>query len=328
MNGGRVRLWSGCGVGLAVAVAVALSGLSGPTRAAQKGADNHKQGAGTPIIFTLKKSFVEKYKTRVTIDADMSVDHAGSIHAEKDDGEIHVGGRAEQIGLPFVAEVMHAKHQKKAVAAMRAAEGKAPVKVTGAWRIWCEHANGVNQTQGDPLQPWHDSNPPHVFEIHPVTRVGELDVLDSVGPPDNFKFKAADIAFTHYENVGCTIKDDGDAVTVRTSMAGYNIPEFILESVDDDVGGLEVEDGRFLFASVRDLDGDLLVHKVRMAFIKGTEAEAAAKSLKKGDRLRVAGLPRISLALVSWRVQNKDAPHEPLTWNLPYEVIVLGVVED
>src|SRR5205823_2526156 len=135
---------------------------------------------------------------------------------------------------------------------------------------WCEHANGVNQKQGEPLEPWEDSNPPHVFEIHPVTHVGGTAILDSIGPPNNFKFKKPDVAFTHYENVNCKIADNGNSVTIRTNMAGYNIPEFILECNDDKLGGLEVEDGRFLFATVRDLDGELLVQKVRMAFIKGT----------------------------------------------------------
>ena len=286
------------------------------------------QAAGDAIVFTLNKDFIEKYKNRVTIDVDMSVDHASKVHAEKDDGEIHIGGRAEQIGLPFVAEIMHAKDQKGAVKSARDAEGKAPIKVKGAWRIWCEHANGVNQKQGAKVDPAADSNPHHVFEIHPVTHVEGKDILDSVGPPDNFKFKKPDVAFTHYENVGCKIKDNGDTVTIQTNMAGYNIPEFILESIDDTVGGLEVEDGRFLFASVRDLDGDLLVHKVRMAFIKGTDIEHAARTLAKGQRLHVAGVPRISLALVSYRVAHKMDVRDPLNWNVPYEVIVLGEVEE
>src|SRR5438046_9796247 len=97
------------------------------------------QAAGDAIIFTLKKDFIAAYKNRVGIEADMSVDHAGKIHAEKDDGEIHIGGRANQIGLPFVAEIMHAKSQKAAVKTIRDAEGQDTIKVKGAWRIWCEH---------------------------------------------------------------------------------------------------------------------------------------------------------------------------------------------
>ena len=284
--------------------------------------------AGDPIIFTLKKDFMEEYRNKVTIEADMSVDRCSSIHAEKDDGEIHIAGRADQIGLPFVAEIMHAKSHAKAVKAARNAEGQAPIKVKGAWRIWCEHAEGVNQKQGDPLTAFPTSNPSHVFEIHPVTHIAGLDIEDSVGPLNNFKYKKPDVAFTHYENVACKLTDNGTTVTVRTSMAGYNIPEFILESIDDLEGGKQVDDGRFMFAAVRDLDGELLVRKVRMAFIKGTEAEVSARTLKKGQRLHVAGIPRISLTLIHYRVEHKNDEHDPLSWNLPYEIIVVGVIEE
>ena len=126
-------------------------------------------------------------------------------------------------------------------------------------------------------------DPPHVFEIHPVTKIGGTAILDSIGPPDNFKFKKPDVAFTTYENVNCKITDNGETVTIRTNMAGYNIPEFILENTDDKLGGLEVEDGRFSFAAVRDLDGDLLIHKVRMAFIKGTDIEVAVRTLPRAS---------------------------------------------
>jgi hypothetical protein len=312
--------------GVASALWVGLVEQPVETRAGQP-----KEKGGNAIVFTLKKDFIEKYRNRVTIDADMVVDQCSPIHPDKDDGEIHIAGRADQIGLPFVAEIMHAKQQMPSVNVVRNAAGKTDsVKVRGAWRIWCEHAEGVNQKQGAPLERFKTSNPSHVFEIHPVTRVGNHDITDSVEAPVNFKFKKPETAFTHYENVSCTIKDTADTVTIRTNMAGYNIPEFILESADDDVGGkvFDEQDGRFMFVSVRDLDGELLVRHVRAAFIRGTEVEVAARTLAKGQRLHVAGIPRISLNLVHWRVDNKNDERDPLNWNLPYEIIVVGEVSD
>jgi hypothetical protein len=76
------------------------------------------------------------------------------------------------------------------------------------------------------------------------------------------------------------------------------------------------------------VDGELLVRKVRTAFIKGTEVEVAARTLKKGQRMHVAGIPRISLTLIHFRVEHKNDENDPLTWNLPYEIIVVGVVDD
>jgi hypothetical protein len=39
------------------------------------------------------------------------------------------------------------------------------------------------------------------------------------------------------------------------------------------------------------------------------------------------GIPRIDLALVSYRTRVSDTKPEVLNWNLPYEVIVVGVYE-
>jgi len=41
----------------------------------------------------------------------------------------------------------------------------------------------------------------------------------------------------------------------------------------------------------------------------------------------VLGIPRVDLALVSWRARNAPKRPEVLTWNLPYEIIVVGVYE-
>jgi hypothetical protein len=258
----------------------------------------------------------------------MTVDVAGKIHSSKDDGDMHFSGRADEVGLPFVAEIMNAKGQMKAVKAVRNAAGKDAIPIKGAWRLWCEHAGDVNQKQGATFAAADTSNPDHVFEIHPVTEVAGIDVLASIGPIEGYTYKKAHDAFTHYENVGCKITPNGDTVTIKTAMAGYNMPEFILESVDDQKGGLAVEDGRFLFAKVLDLDGDVLVSKVRMAFIKGTEAEFEARNLTKGQRMRVVALPRISLTLIHWRVEHAKDDRDPLNWNVPYEMIVVGVTDN
>ena len=38
-------------------------------------------------------------------------------------------------------------------------------------------------------------------------------------------------------------------------------------------------------------------------------------------------MPRINLAVVSWRVRNGAARPEVLRWNLPYEIVVVGFFE-
>lgn len=128
-----------------------------------------------------------------------------------------------------------------------------------------------------------------------------------------------------YEGMSSRIRSNSakKTTTITTRMAGYNYVEFIMEITDETQH--EVADGRMVFATVRDLDGETLVRKRRMVFVKDTPPEVLVKTLKKGARVHVLGMPRIDLALVSWRVRNSAARPEVLTWRLPYEIIVVGV---
>jgi hypothetical protein len=84
-----------------------------------------------------------------------------------------------------------------------------------------------------------------------------------------------------------------------------------------------VNDGSFAYAKVRDWDGELLLRKKRMVFVKDSPPELAVRNKGAGDCLRVLGIPRLDLALVSWRAKHQNS----LTWNLPYEIIVVGVYD-
>src|SRR5438552_3470132 len=68
------------------------------------------------VEITLKNAFVQKFQDRATITATYTVDKA---HAHPNpgakDGDIHVAGRAPEIGLATVAEVMNAKDQQSAM---------------------------------------------------------------------------------------------------------------------------------------------------------------------------------------------------------------------
>jgi hypothetical protein len=94
---------------------------------------------------------------------------------------------------------------------------------------------------------------------------------------------------------------------------------------------VKLDDGHGVICSVHDLDGELRVHHCRMVFVKGTDADDEIDGMKEGDRLRVIGIPRISLKLIKWRLANyKDqsgSPNpaydvSPLEWHLPYEMII------
>ena len=74
---------------------------------------------GTPaqatIEITLKNDFIERYKHRATIEVDFLIVHAKARpNSPSKDGDLHVAGLADEIGLAVVAEIMNARDQREA----------------------------------------------------------------------------------------------------------------------------------------------------------------------------------------------------------------------
>ena len=109
-------------------------------------------------------------------------------------------------------------------------------------------------------------------------------------------------------------------------MAGYNYVAFLMQAYTDDQ--FVVSDGRFVYGNVLDLEGNALAYKRRMVFLKDSVPEQKVKGLRKGQCLHVLGIPRVDLALVSWRGRNAGTRPDVLTWSLPYEMIIVAVYED
>lgn len=284
------------------------------------------------IEVTLKKEFIEKYKNRGTINTTFTIDKA---HAQPNspakDGDMHVAGRAPEIGLPTVAEIMNAKGNLLAVKRVKKVEATGTaIKISGAWRLWCEHAGTNKQVQDQPLEAFDTTNPEHVFEIHPITSMegtqSDINLLSSLIPIVGFQEKSAESAFTQYERTHCKITDNNDGtVTIRTEMAGFNYVKFKIE-IKQDQGFISEDDGtRFLFATIYGLNDELIVFNRRMVFIKDSPPEKKVKNLRRGAKITVLGIPRISLNLISYRLQNPNNVPDILDWNLPYEMIIVGV---
>jgi hypothetical protein len=126
------------------------------------------------VELRLRKTFIEQFKNRVTITGPFIVDKA---HAQPNpgskDGDLHIAGRSSAIKLASVAEIMNAASEPAAVDAIHDAEGTGiAVTMTGVWRIWAEHGGETSHRQGAALEPFTTTNPDHLFEIHPVLRVG------------------------------------------------------------------------------------------------------------------------------------------------------------
>jgi hypothetical protein len=293
-----------------------------------------KQGSG--ITIELGIDFIKKYADKVTIETDYVVEKVSKIHAAKDDGEVHIGGIALEAELPTVAELTNPSTTNAGF--FKSLEGKSKadrtVHMTGVWRFWCEHAGTKDQIQGGPLPAFTTSNPDHVFEIHPIIQFKDQDLLDTLKPIAGYDAKTAHNAFLAYENAPCHIEKNGSRVTIKTKVVGNNFVEFVLKPLAPDSDHPQpvkvVDDGRFVMCQVYDIEGELIARRRRMVFVKDSVVDKKVKNLADGHRLHVIGIPRISLRLIQWRLENASDPKfdHPLDWDLPYEIVVIGFVEE
>jgi hypothetical protein len=285
--------------------------------------------ARAEIVITLKNSTIMKYRNRATVSGEYRVVHAHKkVNPVAKDADIHVAGFGTDIGLPAVAEVMNAASSKEAVDRIHAVEGKTTaLQITGAWRLWCEHGGSAAQVDGAAIPPIKDTNPPHVFEIHPLTRIDAIKLEATLHPIGSaFKPKDARDAFLNYEGLSCQIAPGKDTTRITTNMAGFNYVEFQLrlngKPVEVTEGGQS--QGIFALAKVETTDGELLVHNRRMVFIPGTSPADDVVKMQPGACMHVLGVPRINLALVAWRMQHAKTRPEALNWSLPYEIVIVG----
>jgi len=280
------------------------------------------------IEITLENSFVEKYKNRASIDVAFTVDKSDRRpHPAFLDGDLHIAGRAPRIGLPIVAEIKNADQDPGAVDLIRRVAGRAePLRLAGAWRLWPEHVGTAPEIQGEYVPPGDLTNPDHVFEIHPVTRVDDKNLVDSLHPVEGYSPGRADAVFRSLQGISCQIVPTEATTTIVTVKGQLNDVEFLLEIADE--GRQVAEDGTFVNAAVLDLKGNQLAESVRMVFLRDTPPARALSGLRRGDRLHAFGLPRIDLSTVSWRIRNSKGNPELLNLSLPYEIVVVGVYTD
>ena len=295
--------------------------------------------SNSQITMTLRKSFIDSFKNKLTITANYEVYFAHkNPNSGSKDGDLHFAGFDKKIGLPIVAEIMNAKEFDDAVQKVHDFEGKGKpqnkVPLSGVWRLWCEHPGDIEAfKQGKMNIEIENTNPAHVFEIHPVTKIDAIDLSASLHKINGYSYKDAEDAFSRYSNLRCKIKQTAKTITIETNGIGYNYVDFWLKFNSSD--NLVVSDGLFAFCTIYNSDfdpvdedqGDLIAHKLRVAFVKGSSLYDKAKTSKKGDFLHVVGIPRINLTLISWRAVHANTQPEVLTWNLPFEIVAVGELD-
>jgi hypothetical protein len=113
--------------------------------------------------------------------------------------------------------------------------------------------------------------------------------------------------------------------TLHTKMVGFNYVDFAIQLSEDPTH--LVDDGVSVLASILSGDdGDQLVYKRRIWFVKDSEPYKKVMTLHTGDQLHVLGIPRVDLSLVAWRCKQVKTRPEVRSWNLPYEMVVVALL--
>jgi len=285
----------------------------------------------------LTADFVKRVKNKAAMQVNLKVDaHPDSPHRIKsggDDGDIHMAGRADEVQLPLVAEIVNARKEEASMKLLKQTAAGQTLQVRGVWRIWFEHLGKEDQIQGSPVDVPGDSNPAHLFEIHPITKFADQEIKrTSFVPIVNEKSKKsytaypAHVAFPFYEKAKATISAKDGAVTITSGAGKYNYAEFVIELAGK--AQSDGDDGLFVLATVHDTEEESEEEAVtedvrRMVFVQGTKPADQVAGLSQGRRLHVLGIPRLNLAEVA-----EMATEEPTKTRLPYEMIIVAVLPD
>ncbi len=275
----------------------------------------------------INRGFLKRIKDRVTIDAGFIVDDAmRKPNPELLDGDLHVAGRVPEIGFRIVAELKNAATATRARAVLERAESThARLPVTAVWRLWPEHAE-LPEDQRDPIPRLSTPNPDHIFELHPLVRVGGVSTLDTFRPLEHYRPGNARRSFGIYQDAECRLTVLPATVRLSISNFLYNDVHFLLERGRGRVTA--APGGSFVWGAALDTDGNRLVDSLRFVLVQGSAPERAVRALRPGARLHIWGLPRVSFSELSRRIAAARSNPAGLKGKLPYEIIVLGVYTD
>jgi hypothetical protein len=279
--------------------------------------------ADDEVAIELDRGLIERLKNQATMTIDLPIDAAArEPNGERFDGDFHLSGRSKEVGLPVLVEIMNAAEEREATNLVHRVEHSGrPVKISGAWRVWPEHAGRGTKAEFDALEPLESAYAHHVFEIHPVTKIGGVELKNSFVPVAGYRPGAARRSFQIWSQATATLHLAPRSITLVTKNGLYNDVHFLLEVLGEPP--LVVPDGRILMAAARELDGPVVMERLRAVFVKDTPPERLARRLSRGDRVHVWGLPRVDYAEISRR-----AKESILTGALPIEIVVIAVYQE
>ena len=295
--------------------------------------------AQSQIVLTLKKSFIESLQNKITIKSDFNFDKANKkiiniksgfylgksapLHQDtKLYEDLIMSGSSFDIGFPVEAKIFNANHDFSTSDIISQYLNK-KINLTGVWRIWTEYFGNDKIRQGELSGKLNDNTAEHIFEISPVTKFNDIELKGYNKLTKTNKIQNAENAFPKYSLLKCNISCDDSLITITTNGIGYDFVDFVLQL--NDTSDIR-DDGRFIDCNVFDNNNNLLVKNLRMVFIKNSGPEKAVRKLSIGDKLRVLGMPRFNLNEIYSRIKSSESNKEMLNYNLPYEMVIISVI--
>ena len=269
----------------------------------------------------MKRSFIEAYKNKAIIHTDFRFTKT-RVSMEKDD-DCHFTGTDQKVGLLIVGEIMNAKSFRGLKTLRQAARHQGRIGVSGAWRLWPEHASGSFTQRIGIVEASKASNRgSHIFEIHPVTRVGDTPAYCTIRKIQKHKYVKASRAIRQFENIVCKVKTVGSKVKLTLSGSTFNYVRFIMKYHEEPI---RTDDALFVKGSIHETArGKALASSQRMVFLQNTEAHRVFAERPRSGTMKVYGLPRINLDELSSRIHQNNARGRTLNWFLPYEMVIVG----
>jgi hypothetical protein len=276
----------------------------------------------------LKNSWISTFKNRVTMALTYKLEKAhtkpNSIGEKSDDGDMHLAGRSKEVGLPFVVEIVNAglgAHGTVLASIKDLVADADSINIEGAWRLWFEHPAEKPQQQGATVPPPKNTNPPHVFEIHPVTKWGNDRLDESFVPIEGFTGHDAATAFGRFEKMIVTVTRGKSFTSFDAKMIGFNYVDFNIVLTG---APKKVADGFMVLARIADLDGKIIVNTPRrMVIVEDTAPAALIQTAKKGAAFKALGIPRLNLE----RLMERAETGKSVAVQGAYEMIIVGLTK-
>jgi hypothetical protein len=281
-------------------------------------------------LLSIRQSILVEQRDRILIGFQARIGPIGRVHSIEDDCDVHVPLRTTALFLAILGEIKNACSMGPTRAEL-VALGVGPMQVEGAFRIWFEgHDAGVpfREEEGQEPEEYENSGPPHLVELHPITRLGPIDFLNRVKfiekNGQTFAWKTAD-SFERAVRARLTIRRrtiGGRRYVVLRCTCPRLANHYQLDvEIADSPHPTDNGDGIVASGPIFDESGGVLLPVARFFAIQGTPAAQVLQMVTAGDRLTVYALARLSLRPLLERVRSSVR-----IIDMPIELLVLHAI--